>query len=175
MKWQQLMVGIYKRMTSEIEEILNGLSVTDLHTRPALGANPIGWLIWHETRTMDRTLGDCFLGEQLWISKRWHAKFDMPPDAGNTGYGNSIAQVTAFTPPDTKTLRDYHHAVMEIMLQKLETLTEADLDKEFPFSVKPGEKRTLAERLISNINDFQHIGQAGYVRGIVRGQGWYGR
>jgi hypothetical protein len=175
MKWQLLLVDIYKRMTSEVEEVLNGLTQGDLHQRPALGANPIGWLIWHETRSMDRILGDVVLGQQLWTSKGWHHKFGMPPDAMNTGYGNSQAQVTAFMVPELKILREYHHAVVEEMEKYLATITEADLDKEFPFSVKLGEKRTLAFRLLSSINDFQHIGQAGYVRGLVRGQGWYGR
>jgi hypothetical protein len=175
MKWQKLLIEIFKRQTSEIEEVLKDLAISDLHQRPAIGANPVGWLIWHATRGMDRTLGDAILGQQLWISKGWHKKFNMPPDAMNTGYGNSVAQVTALFIPDITTLLDYHHAVMDAMIKHLETITEADLDKEHPFSVKPGEKRTLAFRLISNINDFQHIGQAGYARGIVRGHGWYGR
>lgn len=175
MKWQQLLIGVYKRMTSEFEEVIKDLTIEDLHNRPALGANPIGWLVWHTTRGMDRTLGDVVLGEQLWISKGWHRKFLMPPDPMNTGYGNSIAQVTALYIPDLKTLRDYHHAVMDEMLKFIGNLKEEDLDKEYPFSVKSGEKRTVAERLISNINDFQHIGQAGYARGIICGHGWYGR
>jgi hypothetical protein len=175
MKWQQLMVNVYQRMTSEIDEILNGLSIDDLHKRPSIGANPIGWLVWHATRSLDRTLGDTFLGEQLWISKGWHLKFRMPPDPMNTGYGNTAVQVNALYIPDIPTLRAYHNAVMGEMLKRLETLTEADLDKRYPFSIIPGETRTLAERLVSNINDFQHIGQAGYAKGIICGQGWYGR
>jgi hypothetical protein len=34
---------------------------------------------------------------------------------------------------------------------------------------------TVEKRILSSINDFQHIGQAGYVRGLLTGIGWYGR
>lgn len=175
MKWQQLLIEVYKRMTSEIEEILEGLSMEDIHKRPGIGANPIGWLIWHETRSMDRILGDIVLGEQLWITKGWHRKFNLPPDPTNTGYGNTAAQVTAFNPPDIVSLGDYHRAVAKEMIKFLSQLTEEDLDKEYPYSVKPGTTLKLADRLVSSINDFQHIGQAGYARGMVCGHGWYGR
>jgi hypothetical protein len=93
----------------------------------------------------------------------------------NTGYGNTMAQVNDLYIPSPNTLRDYHRAVVGEMIKFLGNITEADLDKEYPFSIKPGEKMVLGLRLVSSINDFQHIGQAGYVRGIVSGQGWYGR
>jgi hypothetical protein len=175
MRWQQLLVDIYKRTSEETEKILDGLTVADLHKRPSTGANPIGWLIWHATRSMDRTIGDAILGQQLWVKDGWHRKFNMPPDPQNTGYGNTEAQVDALKIPDVKTLLEYHRAVMKAMLKYLENLSEEELDRECEFSIQPGTKRAVSLRIIGNVHDIQHIGQAGYVRGIIKGHGWYGR
>ncbi len=175
MKWQQLLVHCYQRMTEETEKILDGLTVADLHKRPSPGANPIGWLIWHVTRSMDRTLGDVVLGKQLWISEGWHEKFNMSPDPLDTGYGHTDAQVDALKIPDVKILLDYFHAVMKVFLMHIETLTEDDLDKEYPYSVEPHAKRAFYLRITSNMHDMMHVGQAGYVRGLIKGHRWYGR
>ena len=175
MKWQKLLAANYQRMTQEIEQVLDGLTVTDIHKRPSPGANPIGWLIWHVTRSMDRTLGDAVLGEQLWIKEGWHKRFGMPPDPMDTGYSHTDAQVDGLKIPDIKTLLDYYHAVMKVMLRHLESLTEDELDKEYPFSVEPGARRPFYLRITSNMHDMMHVGQAGYVRGLIKGQRWYGR
>jgi hypothetical protein len=175
MRWQQLLINNYQRMTQEIEKVLEGLTVADIHKRPSPGANPIGWLIWHITRSMDRTLGDTVLGQQLWISQGWHRKFGMSPDPLDTGYGHTDAQVDALKIPDVQTLLDYHWAVMKAYITRIETLTEAELDMEYPFSLKPGATRPFHLRLTSNMHDMMHVGQAGYVRGLIKSHRWYGR
>jgi hypothetical protein len=175
MKWQLLIIDIYKRTTQEIEQVLNGLSTEDLHKRPCPGANPIGWLCWHATRSLDRTIGDVILGNQLWIRDGWHKKFNLPADPQNTGYGHTDADVDSLRIPDVQTLLAYHHAVMDVTLEYLEHITEDELSKEYPFSVEPGTKRPVYLRIISNIQDVQHVGQAGYVRGLIKGHRWYGR
>jgi hypothetical protein len=175
MQWQQLIIDIYKRTTIEIEQVLDGLNIEDLHRRPAPGANPIGWLCWHATRSMDRTVGDVILGEQLWIKDGWHEKFNLPPDPQNTGYGDTDAEVDALRIPDVDTLLAYHRAVMGVTLKYLERLTEDELSREYPFSVVPGTKRAVCVRIIANIQDIQHVGQAGYVRGLLKGHRWYGK
>ena len=175
MKWQNLLIDVYKRMTSEVEEILNGLTAADLHKRPSPGANPIGWLIWHVARSMDRTLGDAVLGQQLWISEGWHKKFGMPPNPLDTGNGHTDAQVDALKIPDIQTLLDYYHSVMNAFLKRIETLTEEDLDTEYPSSIQPGTKSAFYLRITSNMHDMMHVGQAGYVRGLIKGHRWYGR
>ena len=175
MRWQYLLVSIYRRMTEETEKILDGLTVEDLRKRPSPGANPIGWLIWHATRSMDRTIGDAVTGQQLWVRDGWHARFGMPPDPMDTGYGHTDEQVDALKIPDVKTLLDYHRAVMNVLENHLGDLSEADLDREYPFSVEPGTKMPFSRRILANVHDIQHIGQAAYVRGLIKGHGWYGR
>jgi hypothetical protein len=53
-------------------------------------------------------------------------------------------------------------------------LTENDLEREV-FNPTLKMTYTVEQRILSTINDFQHIGQAGYVRGLLSGIGWYGR
>ena len=175
MRWQQLIIGTYQRMSRELEEVLKGLTTEDLHQRPAPGANPIGWLCWHATRSMDRTLGDVIKGEQLWIKDGWHKKFNRAPDPNDTGYGHTDAQVDALRIPDVQTLLAYRRAVMAVTLKYLENLTEKELDRECEYSVEPGAKRAASLRIIANINDLQHVGQAAYVRGLIKGHRWSGR
>jgi len=47
-------------------------------------------------------------------------------------------------------------------------LTENDLEREV-FSPTLKMTYTVEQRILSTINDFQHIGQAGYVRGLLTG------
>jgi len=35
MKWQQLLINIYQRMSRDFEEVLDGLTIEELHQRPA--------------------------------------------------------------------------------------------------------------------------------------------
>jgi len=175
MRWQYLLVDAYQRMSQELEEVLDGLTVEDLHKRPSPGANPIGWLAWHVTRSCDRLLGDVVLGEQLWISEGWHKRFNRPPDLNDTGNSHTDAQVDALEIPDVKTLLDYHHAVIKPLLRYLDRLTESELDRETPNSQHPGTTRPVHSRLIGGLNNLQHVGQAAYVRGLIKGHRWSGR
>jgi hypothetical protein len=118
---------------------------------------------------------DLFGEDQLWVSGKWHLKFDRPPDQKDTGYGHTPAQAAAFKAPAIKVLLDYARAVHERTLLYISTrLTENDLEREV-VSPTLGTTNTVEQRILSTINDFQHIGQAGYVRGLLSGIGWYGR
>ena len=78
--------------------------------------------------------------------------------------------------PDSQTLLEYHHAVIEQSISYLIKLSENELDREFESSIHPRTLLAVSVRIIGSINDcFQHIGQAAYVRGLLKGQGWLGR
>ncbi len=176
MKWQQILAGAYRRLSEEFENILDGLTLEDLHKRPAKDANTIGWLLWHTVRSLDRTVGDVILGEQFWIKDRWYEKFGRQPDPNETGWHHSFDEVEKFRVPDIETLREYQQAVVEVSIEYLEGLTEDELERECPASWATGTTVPAYRRIIGNINDcFQHVGQAAYVRGLLKGQGWLGR
>jgi hypothetical protein len=84
--------------------------------------------------------------------------------------------VGKFRVPDIQTLLEYHRAVMGQSVKYLEKLSEKELDRECVLSTHPGSTAPVHLRIIGNINDcYQHVGQAAYVRGLVKGQGWLGR
>lgn len=176
MKWQQLLVDIYRRLSMGFEEVLDGLTLDDLKRRPAPDANTIGWLLWHTTRSLDRTVGDVMWGEQLWTKDKWHEKFNRPHNPNDTGWGHSFEDVASLEIPDVRTLLEYHRAVMEESVKYITNLSEDGLDKEFDNSINPGTMTAVSVRILGNINDcYQHVGQAAYVRGLLKGQGWLGR
>jgi hypothetical protein len=132
----------------------------------------MGWLVWHLTRQQDAQIASLTGDDQLWVRDGWHAKFDRPADPRDVGFGHTPEQVAAFKSPDTKTLLEYHRAVLERSKRYFLTLSKTDLDRELnePF-FKP--LPTVGVRLISIMDDAViHAGQAAYVRGLRQGKGW---
>ena len=175
MELKELMLDIFARLASELELVLDGLTPEDLNTLPKPDTNSIGWLIWHSTRSQDRMNADLFGEHQLWVSEKWHLKFNRPPDQRDTGVGHTSEQVAAFRALDSKTLLDYYHAVSKRTRDYIDTrLTEEDLSRQV-WSPTLESMSTVEGRLIGVIYNFAHIGQAGYVRGFLKGKGWYVR
>jgi hypothetical protein len=176
MKWQQLLTEMYEKLPQLFEEVLDGLTLDDLHKRPAPDANTIGWLLWHVARSLDRTVGDVIRGEQVWIKDGYFRKFGREPDPNETGVGHSFEDVANLRIPDSQTLLDYFHAVIDINLKYIAEISEDELDRQFDNSLRPGTTAPVHQRIAGNIGEhFQHIGQAAYVRGLLKGQGWLGR
>jgi hypothetical protein len=170
---KELMLDIFARLETEIELVLDGLTTEDLNTLPKPDSNSIGWLVWHSTRSQDRMNADLFGEEQLWVSQQWYFKFDRPPDQKDTGVGHTSAQVSAFRAPESKTLLDYYHAVSKRTQDYINSrLTREDLDR-MVWSPTLESESTVEMRMIGVIYNLAHIGQAGYVRGFLKGKGWY--
>ena len=129
-------------------------------------------MAWHLTRQHDAQISFLMGEDQLWITEKWHAKFNRPDDSGDVGFGQTPEQIAAFKSPDTKTLLDYHRAVLERTKRYILTLSKTDLDKELNepwFKPSP----TVGVRLVSIMDDaVLHAGQAAYVRGLLQGKGW---
>ena len=96
MKWQQLIMDIYVRISQVLEKALEGLATDDLNQQPHPDCNSMGWLTWHLTRGQDRAIADLMGEEQLWIKDDWHARFNRPPDPKDTGFGHSLEDLGAF-------------------------------------------------------------------------------
>jgi uncharacterized damage-inducible protein DinB len=169
MEWQQVVVDIFEWIPQSLEKALRGLTQADLDHRPSADTNSIGWLTWHLTRGQDRAFAD-FAGEkQLWIKNGWHARFGRPGDPADTGFGHRLADVAAFKSPDVTTLLEYNRAVVDRSKKYLSSMTSEDLSRPFNHPRFP----TVAARLMAAINDsFQHTGQVGYLRGLMKGKGW---
>ena len=175
MNYEQFILDIYVRLFQEMELVLKGLTAEELNYRPGLQPNSIGWLCWHTIRSQDRMNADLFKEEQLWIREKWHAKLNRKPDPKESGVGHTPEEATAFSAPNVKSYIDYYQAVFERTRQYITIkLSPQDLQREV-VSPTLGTTSTVEARLIGTIYNFQHVGQAGYVKGMLKGIGWYGR
>jgi len=176
MEWQRLIMDVFLRISRELERVLDGLTVDDLNQRPSSDCNSIGWLAWHLTRSHDRNMTELAGEEQLWIKGGWHAKLNRAADPADTGFGHSSEDVAAFRSPESQILLEYHRAVLERIQGYISgRLSAAELARESE-SPTLGTLSPVRTRLVGVINDsLQHVGQAAYVRGLLKGKGWLGR
>ncbi len=176
MKWQKLVLDLLQRQTQELEKLVAGLTEDDLNRQPAPDCNSIGWLVWHAIRSLDRNFSPMVGQEQLWLTEKWHARFGREPDPDETGYGHTATQAKSFKSPDAKTILAYNKAITDRVLEYVNNnLEEPDLDREVYIPTLEL-KHSVARIIVGEFwHTIHHLGQAGYVRGIIKDQGWYGR
>lgn len=169
MEWKSLIINTFDNLTMVLERTLEGLNEEDLNHQPAHDCNSIGWLVWHIIRGQDLGIAGLTGEEQFWIEEGWHDKFNRPADPRDFGLGHTLEDLAAFKSPGAKTLLAYHQVVKERLIRYLSSLSESDLDRKLDHPVFP----TVGARIVALISDnFQHAGQAGYVRGLLQGKGW---
>ncbi len=158
-----------------LRRALDGLSHEELLQQPSgPGSNPIGWLTWHLSRTRDTSISNLMQVEQMWVAGGWHAKFGFA--ATDLQFSRvTPEQVQSFDPVAVDVLLGYYGAVDARARAYLQTLTLEDLER--PPPPRPDHSSdTVAEALARTWSDnLQHIGQIAYLRGLIRGHGWYGR
>lgn len=146
--------------------VVDGLSRDDLSNRVAPDANPIGWLIWHLTRSQDAQVAAAQGSEDLWTAQGYSKQFNLPYDDSATGYGQTSDEVGALQ-VDASQLAAYARAVGELTIAYASGLKDADLDRVVDESWDP--PVTLGVRMLSIAADsLKHLGQAEYVRGLLR-------
>jgi hypothetical protein len=163
-----LLLDLYGRIPPLVEEAVLGLSADELATRPSGDANSIGWLVWHLTRVQDHHVAELLDAQQRWTTGPWAGALGLAADSHNTGYGHSAADVATIRPDGPDVLLDYFRAVDARTVDLLRGVTAADLDRVVDRRWDP--PVTLGVRLVSVADDcLQHVGQAAYVRGLLRG------
>lgn len=161
-----ILVDAFNRVHDELPSQLQGLTAEQLLWRPAPEANPIGWLAWHLTRVEDDHLADLGGIGQVW-TQGWSARFGLPYDDHAIGYGQSSAEVGAFSVTDVALLTGYHDAVHS---QSVEVLTALRTPETYERIVDErwDPPVTAAVRIVSVIGDItQHLGQLAYAKGLL--------
>jgi hypothetical protein len=154
------------RIPAAVRDHVADLDPADLHWRPAEGANPIGWLVWHLTRVQDAQVAPLLGAEQLWTRDGWSDRVTLPPGANDHGYGWGTDDVAAFEPPAPDVLLEHLEAVNARCRELVVGLSAEDLDRVIDHDYDP--PVTVGTRLVSVIDDAaQHAGQVGYVRGLL--------
>ena len=167
MRTNEVLLEIYGRLPELVRAAVEGLTPDELARPPAPGANTVGWLVWHLTRVQDDHVAEVAGRPQAWAEGDWARRFGLDPASTDTGYAWSAEQVAALRPESADVLVAYYDAVAERTTAFLTTLTDADLDRVVDERWDP--PVTLGVRLVSVADDdLEHVGQAAYVRGILR-------
>jgi hypothetical protein len=173
---QELLRDSFTRLIEHVDELTDGLTEEVASYRPTPQANSIGWLIWHSARVQDiqvcdiaKTLADGRSdkprSEDVWTRDGWVDRFGLDLPRDDTGYGHS-ADAVAKVRASVELLAGYYHAVHDMTLEFVETLTDADLERIVDRRWDP--PVTASARLVSIVDDCaQHLGQAAYLRGIA--------
>lgn len=170
MEAAELSKMIFERNAMRMIEALEGLDDEDLAAQPKPHANPVGWLVWHATRTVDLIAARLSGEEQVWISGGWRERMKAPFGDRDSGFGHSMDQVRALQATKAD-LIGYLKATEKHFAAATAGLTAADLDKEVDH-YREGRAK-VAELLTIVAGDFnQHTGQVAYLRGFMKGMGW---
>ena len=162
----ELLVDAFGRIQQAVHRVADGLTPADLAVRVDDRANSIGWLLWHLTRVQDDHLAAAAQIEQVWTSGGWVDRFGLPFAVSATGYGQDSDDVAAVRVDSAALLTDYYDAVHQRTIDYVERLTDADLARIVDQSWQP--PVTLGVRLVSVVaDDLAHVGQAGFVRGLI--------
>lgn len=161
-----VLLDLFGRIPPLAQEAVEGLDADQLVSRPAPGANTIGWLVWHIGRVEDAQIADVAGAEQVWASGDWARRMGLDPDPSNTGYGHAPDEVEAVKPEGPGVLVEYLDAVRSHTVDFLGGLSPTDLDRIVDPRWDP--PVTLGVRLVSIADDcLQHAGQAAYIRGLL--------
>jgi len=160
----EVLLDGFSRISEVVHEVLDGMTVDDLAYRPDPQANSIGWLIWHLTRVQDDHVAGAAGLPQVWLDG-WVQQAGLPFDPAEHGYGHTSHQV-AQVRLSADFLAGYYDATHAQTVAFVGGLGDADLDAIVDRRWDP--PVTLGVRLVSVLaDDFQHAGQAAYVRGLV--------
>ncbi|MEU5364140.1 DinB family protein [Streptomyces sp. NPDC005925] len=164
---KDILIEAHGRIRDEVHAAVEDLGSDALNARPADGANPIAWLIWHLTRVQDDHVADAFGLDQVWLSGDWTGRFGLGLPRRDTGYGHSAAKVAKVRVDSAGLLTGYYDAVHDQTVGALRELTAKDLERVVDEGWDP--PVTLGVRLVSVLSDdLQHAGQAAYLRGLLQ-------
>jgi len=166
MRSRDVLTYAYEQVEETFTRTVEGLGADDLARRVQPGANPIGWLAWHLLRVQDDHVAEVAGSEQVWTAEGWAGRFGLPVADTATGYGMDDEQVDAVRVSSADLLLGYARAVHARTAEFLSGLSDEDLDRVVDTNWDP--PVTLGVRLVSVLSDdFQHLGQAAYVRGLL--------
>jgi hypothetical protein len=162
----QVLAEAFGRLDDLVRRAVSGLTEPQLSERVGPEANTVAWLVWHLAREQDAQVAALAGTPEVWTADGWAARFGLPLDDSEHGYGHTPEQVAQVRAP-ADLLVGYAHAATAASLEYVRSLSDADLDA----VVDPGwdPPVTRGVRLVSVLDDaVQHVGQAAFVRGLLR-------
>ncbi len=152
----------------DLRAALDGLTPEERRHRVTPHSNHIDFIAWHVARVEDDFIQGFGRGEQsIWRRDGWDAKLGLPSD-GN-GFGFTAEQVGDLPAFDMDELLAYYDAVRAASHSYIDSLSEADL------AVRPNARtpQYSIANMLSHVmvEESQHVGQAAFIRGALRGMG----
>ncbi len=169
----QFAQAVLDRNEAILFEALDGLGPEELHRQPGPDSNPIGWLMWHLTRVQDNHLSAMEGTEHVWVSGRWYERFGRSDDASDRGRGHTSDEVREFRSPDVDVLLGYYKAVRGRTDAFLGAVSAEDLDKPVQNLAGDGTVPMRVRLEMTVVDNIQHSGQIAYLRGLLKGKGWF--
>jgi Protein of unknown function (DUF664) len=162
---QEILRDSFTRLIEHVDELADGLTDELSSYRPTPDANSIAWLIWHSARVQDIQLCDIAKTDEVWTRDGWVERFGLDLPRDDTGYGHAPGDVGKVK-ATAELLAGYYHAVHDMTLDFVSTLSDKDLERVIDRRWSP--PVTASARLVSIIDDCaQHLGQAAYLRGVA--------
>ncbi len=164
-------------MAGTIDYIRNGLAFahraladarngTDeqLHFVPPNGSHSIAWCLWHTARVEDLIINMRSQNKpQIWNAE-WAERTGLPADGFGTNMPDEDAQGIRIK--DMSAFAEYQEAVWAATAKFLESVTEAELDRELP--TRDGGTETVGEgiqlHMLGHFNG--HRGEINTLRGM---------
>ena len=114
-----------------LDDLLKGLTETQVRTRPHAGVNTIAWLIWHMARIEDVGVNRFVVDGAQVLDDGWRARLGI--DRRDVGTGMTDVEVDALSARiDLAALRSYWDALTRRTLEIVETLRGQDLGTVVP-------------------------------------------
>lgn len=166
MDTRTLLTDAFHRLPPLVRHHADGADDHLLHTRLDPDANPLAWLLWHAIRVQDVQVAELADREQVWTAEGWVERFALALDPGEHGYGHDRDQVARVRIEDPGLLVGYQDAVTAMIDDYLAEVDAEELARVVDDRFDP--PVTAGARLVSILDDaLQHLGQAGYVRGVI--------
>ncbi len=106
-----------------------GLSDEQLHFVPEGQTHSIAWCMWHAARIEDFFFQRIYAGgQEEWRSGGWAERCGLPERGMGTGQSTEDAQAVRIV--DRVAFKAYQSKINDLALAYLDTLTDADLDRE---------------------------------------------
>ncbi len=161
-----LLIDAFHRLPPLVRHLADGADDHLLHTRLDDEANPLAWLLWHTIRIQDAQVAELVGRAEVWTAEGWFDRFGLPLEPEDHGYGHGREQVASVRVADPGLLVGYQDAVMAMVDSYLAEVDDGELARIVDHGYDP--PVTAGVRLVSILGDaFQHLGQAGYLRGIL--------
>jgi uncharacterized damage-inducible protein DinB len=135
-----------------------------LHFVPEHGSHSIAWCLWHTARIEDRIINArSRQAPEVW-NERWAERTGLPFEGMGTGMADEEAAQLKIK--DIEALRAYQEAVWKQTEEYLNSITDADLQREIP--TRDGGTETIGQAIsLHMLGHFNgHRGEINMLRGM---------